>query len=207
MKRLMLTASVLVSGLAACGQNNGLTIGQGFGIDANLSGGNISVSVVQVVDTKTGVTKDYRSVYTLTQPIVTFNARPQSVGYQIQSYVVEVVDNAGVRYAADQGKYQRSTSQIVQPGFVCTQVPASTLDGCAPNSKQAANVPTAVTNLVLVTDEIGRQVTGDCQFGVCPTLKLKVTFNGVDAAGRPQSLQLAGADLIVRVTSVSVIKE
>ncbi len=206
MKKLAILAGALALGLGACGQNNGLNIGQGFSIGANLSSGSVDVSIVEVQDTKTGAFKGYRSTYLLNEPVATFNALPQSVGFKIQTYTVEVIDNAGVRYAADQGKYLRSTSLVVKPGYTCASATA-TIDTCAPTDKQPANVATSLGSLTLVTDEIARTATGDCEAGSCPTLKLRVTFAGIDDAGRNQTIVASDADLAVRVTGRTVTKE
>ena len=206
MKKLAILAGALALGLGACGQNNGLNIGQGFSIGANLSSGSVNVKVVEVRDIKTNALRGYRSTYLLNEPLATFNALPQSVGFKIQSFTVEVLDNAGVRYAADQGKYQRSVSLVIKPGYTCALATA-TIDTCAPTDKQPANVATSLGSLTLVTDEIARTATGDCEAGTCPTLKLRVTFTGLDDAGRNQTVVSPDAVLAVRVTDITVVKE
>lgn len=203
MKRIALLAGVLSLGLGACTQNNGLNIGQGFGIDANVVGGSVAVAITKTTDAS-GITTT-SALATTTQPTVTFNARPQSVGFQLQKYTVEILDNAGVRYADDQGLYQLSASAIVQPGYLCSSVssdnPVPPLDQCAPSAKTAANVATPVSGLTFIDGAISRQIASDCAANQCPTLKMKVTFIGVDDAGRSQSIVVAGADLGARITS------
>lgn len=209
MKRPTLMAGVLALGLASCAQNNnGLDIGQGFGMDANLAGADVSVAVIEVRSKASGALIGYRSTYTLTNPTITFNARPQSVGLQLQKATVEVLDNAGTRYDNDLGIYQRSASFVVKPGLVCS-IAGTSIDACGPNNKIPSNVATVIgtAELKLVTDEIAATVAGDCQSVGCPTLKLKVTFAGIDDAGRPQTVVVAGAMLGAHVTSRTVVQE
>ena len=205
MKMKTMMVGVLALGLAACNQG-GLNIGQGFGIDANLSGGSVKVAVTQVIDATTGAFKRYDSTYTLTEPTAIFNTSPQSVGLKLQGFTVEVLDNAGARYGDDQGKYQRSVSYVIQPGLICTTAD-TTLDSCAPTAKVASKVATSIGSLPLGTDRIAALITGDCETTGCPTLKLKVTFTGTDDAGRQQTLSVVSADLASSVTSVNVVKE
>jgi len=207
MKNLAIMAGVLALGLGACTQN-GVNIGQGFAIDANVAGADVAVAVVKVYDKTSGAFKGYRSTYTLTNPTVTFNAQPQSVGLNLQSATVEVLDNAGTRYDNDLGRYQRSVSAVVKPGFTCSTA-GTAIESCDPNSKVPANVATILssTDVKLVTDEIASQVASDCSSVGCPTLKLKVTFTGVDTAGRAQSITVAGATLGASVTSVASVTE
>ena len=205
MKMKGMMVGVVALGLAACNQG-GLNIGQGFSIDANLSGASVTVAVTQVVDAATGAFKRYDSTYTLTEPTAIFNASPQSVGLKVQGFTVEVLDNAGARYGDDQGKYQRSVSYVVQPGFTCATA-ATTLDNCAPSAKVASKVSTPIGSVPLVTDRIASLITSDCETTGCPTLKLKVTFTGTDDAGRSQTLTVASADLASSISSVAVVKE
>jgi len=200
MKRIALFAGVLSLGLGACTQNGGVNIGQGFSVDANVVGGAVEVAVTRTTTPSGGTTVS--TLATTTQPTITFNARPQSVGFQLQKYTVEILDNAGVRYAEDQGLYQLSASAIIQPGFVCSTADAATpVEQCAPSAKTAANVSTPVSGLTLIDGAVSRQIASDCASIGCPTLKMKVTFMGVDDSGRAQSIVVAGADLGTRVTS------
>jgi hypothetical protein len=196
MKRLTLMAGVLALGLAGCAQNNGLNIGQGFGMDANVTGAKVTL-------TRTPATATAPATISIliTQPTIIFNARPQSVGFELQKYTVEVLDNAGARYAADQGIFQRSVSSVISPGFVCvtagTGGTATPLEQCAPNAKSAANVATPIGSLSVITGAVADQIATDCQVTACPTLKLKITFSGVDDAGRSQNVVASGADLFI----------
>ncbi|GGQ98392.1 hypothetical protein [Deinococcus ruber] len=206
MKMKALMGAVLMLGLAACNSGGGLNIGQGFNIDANLTGASVRTAITQVVDSTTGAVKRYESTYTLTQPNAIFNVGPQSVGMTLQGFTVEVLDNAGTRYGDDQGKYQRSVSYVVQPGFICSTA-GTTLDNCAPSAKVASKVATTIGSLPLVTDRIAALIVNDCETTGCPTLKLKVTFSGTDDAGRAQTLTVVSADLASSVSSFSTIKE
>jgi len=200
MKRMALLAGVLSLGLGACTQNGGVNIGQGFSIDANVIGGSVAVAITRTTNPSGGTTVS--TLATTTQPSITFNARPQSSGFQLQKYTVEILDNAGVRYADEEGLYQLSASAVIQPGYVCSAADAATpLDQCAPSAKTAAAVATPVSGLTLIDGAISRQIASDCASNQCPTLKMKVTFMGVDDAGRAQSIVVAGADLGTRVTS------
>jgi hypothetical protein len=201
MKKMAMLAGVLALGLGACNQNAGLNIGQGFGMDANVSGASVTVAITTTKNAAGAVT-GVSTLSTVKQPTVVFNARPQSVGFQITSYTVQALDQAGAPY---QGLYQRSASGIVAPGYVCSTIDpnnaAPPLDQCAPQFKTASNVPTPINGLVLIVDRVAEQIAADCAAGQCPTLKLKITFNGVDDAGHSQSLVVAGADLSSSVTS------
>ena len=195
MKRLTLTAGVLALGLAGC-SNNGLNIGQGFGMDANITGAKVTLTRVPATATAPATVS-----LLITQPTIVFNARPQSVGFKLQKYTVEVLDNAGARYAADQGIFQRSASAVINPGFVCvaagTGGAATPLDQCAPNAKSAANVATPIGGLSVITGAVADQIANVCQSTACPTLKLKITFSGIDDAGRSQNVLASGADLFI----------
>ncbi|WP_407570689.1 hypothetical protein [Deinococcus altitudinis] len=207
MKNLTIMVGIFALGLSACSQN-GVNIGQGFSMDANVTGANVSVAVVEVKDKTSGALKGYRSTYTLTNPGIVFNALPQSVGLNIQTVTVEVLDNAGIRYDGDLGRYQRSVSLPVKSGFTCSTAD-TTVENCSPSNKLPANVATTFTNtdVRLVTDEIASQIASDCQSSVCPTLKLKVTFAGVDSAGRAQAIIVAGASLGASVASRTTVTE
>jgi hypothetical protein len=207
MKNLVIMAGVLALGLSACSQN-GVDIGQGFSIDVNVTGANVTVAVVEVKDKTSGALKGYRSTYTLTNPSIVFNALPQSVGLNIQSVTVEVLDNAGTRYDGDLGRYQRSVSLPVKSGFVCSTAD-TTVENCSPSNKQPASVATTFTNadVTLISDEIAAQITSDCQSTGCPTLKLRLAFTGVDSAGRAQTINVGGAGLGASVTSRTTVTE
>ena len=194
MNRIVLMAGVMAVGLSACAQNGGVNIGQGFGMDANISGAKVSLTLTAATPTAPAKVQ-----ILITQPTVNFNARPQSVGLQLQKFTVEILDNAGTRYAADEGSYQRSAS--ANPGYVCSVVDADNaappLAQCAPNDKTAANVPTAIGSLPIISAAVADQIASDCVTSSCPTLKMKVTFSGLDDAGRVQNIVVPGADLFV----------
>ncbi|WP_310582532.1 hypothetical protein [Deinococcus sp.] len=191
MKKLAILAGALALGLGACGQNNGLNIGQGFDMAAEVVGAAVSVKITPATATTGQIT-----VATTKQPTIVFHARPQSMGFKLQSYTVQVLDKSGSSY---QSQYQRQLGAIVLPGFICS-TSATTLDSCQANLKEASNVATPVNGVALVIDEISRQIAIDCAAGACPTLKMNVVFNGVDDAGHVQSLLVSGVDLSATVS-------
>lgn len=202
MKKTAILAG-LALGLGACTQNTGLNIGQGFGMDANVSGASVSVAITTNKDAS-GTVTGVSTLATVKQPTVVFNARPQSVGFQLTSYTVQALDQAGAPY---QGLYKRSASGIVAPGYVCSSVDsknaAPPLDQCAPNAKTASNVATPINGLNLIMDKVAEQIAADCAAGQCPTLKLQITFNGIDDAGRSQNLVVSGADLSASISTAN----
>ncbi|ADV67320.1 hypothetical protein [Deinococcus maricopensis] len=208
MKKWMLPALGALA-LTACTPGGGVNIGQGFAMDGSLAQAEIAVDLVYVLDSAGNVV-DGETSYVVTQPVVTFNVKPQSVGLNLTSADVEILDESGNRYADIAGRYLRNYSARVPGGFTCGTSEADT-DQCAPAQKtpiaRAYRPASQSGSLPLIGDEVGRRVAQDCFTGDCPTLKMRVIFNGTDEANRPQSVNVPAANLIVRVNSVTTKKE
>jgi hypothetical protein len=173
MKRLVMVAFLLTPVLEACG---GVNIGQGFAVETNITGAAVNVGAK-----------------TITQPKVVFTAQPQSPGFTVQSYLVDIQDPSGNRYESVgiDGRSERSASYVIKAGVVC---PAGSAESCLPSSKIGAAVSTDVGTVELVSEVVKNAVIKDCAVS-CPVLKMRVTFNGIDDTGRAQSVVVAAADL------------
>lgn len=186
--------------LASCAGNgqNGVPLGQVLSMVPGATGGEVAIDVVRIVD-KNQNFKRSESAFTTTQPSLSFSVTPQSLGFTLSSLLVEVQDSAGVRYAGAGGRYEFAANARISGGFVC---PDGT-DKCAYTLKTPVARSVAIPSLSVISNEVGSQLTRDCEVGDCPVLKMKlnITFKGVDDLGRSQSLTLNAASLDVRINS------
>jgi hypothetical protein len=186
MKKTAILAGVLALGLGACTQNGGVYLGQGFDMSTEIVGASVAVTTTPATATTAAT-----AIAKVTQPTIVFHARPQSLGFKLQSYTVQVVDQAGAAYAS---QYKRQAGAIVLPGFVCSTA-ATTLSNCQANLKVAADVVTPVNGLVLIADDVAQQIAADCTSNRPTELRMNVSFYGVDDSGRDRKLAVDGINI------------
>ncbi len=185
--------------LAACGSVNS-SIGAGFSAQAGLSRARIDVTIVRVYDQKTGGFKYYDSVFTLTQPAVTFTMPAGTVGGRVTSAAVTISDSSGNRYGDIDGQYTQSFNARLIQGYACTSTSGTPVVDSDPDSCAAANrvaitrqqtFPEANNNsaVQLLIPRIAEVALQDCQEGPCPAnLSMAVTFTVVDDLNRTQAV-------------------
>lgn len=183
--------------LAACGSINS-SIGAGFSAQAGLSRARIDVTIVRVYDQKTGSFKYYDSVFTLTQPAITFTMPAGTIGGRVTSAAITISDSSGNRYGDIDGQYTQSFNARLIQGYACSGTSGAPIVDSDPDSCTAANrvamtrqqtFPESNNNstVQLLIPRIAEVALQDCEEGPCPAnLSMAVAFTIIDDLNRNQ---------------------